>query len=138
MNQSRQTPVVAKASANASNRSFFSSPLNAQATISFVACALVILGSPSVGLAGPIFGGNGDAFGNIITNIAYYARNSLIVFGFLGMCMAAFQKTFMPQSPWGKTVIGSAFCWGVATVAQIVFAFATNQPPTFDPTLSGN
>lgn len=137
MNKSRQNPAVANDQASPFIR-FFPRILNLQTAMSLVACAAVILGSPAIGLAGPIFGGNGDAFGDIIRNIAYYARNILIVLGFLGCCMAAFQKTFMAQAPWGKTLIGAGMCWGVATIAQLIFAFATNQSPTFDPTLSGN
>lgn len=82
---------------------------------------------------GNLFGQSDQTVGNGIRAFARWFRVAIFFAGVIGLGACGVMKMF--KQPWGGVAIGSAFCFGFAGVAQLVYTFSNGGDVEFNPEL---
>jgi hypothetical protein len=80
-----------------------------------------------------LFGSSNQTVGNGIRSFTRWFRVFIFFAGVVGLGVCGLLK--MIKQPWGGVAIGSAFCFGFAGVAQLVYSFSNGQDVEFNPDL---
>jgi hypothetical protein len=82
---------------------------------------------------GQLFGSSDQTVGNGIRAFTRWFRVAIFFAGVIGLGACGILKMF--KQPWGGVAIGSAFCFGFAGVAQLVYTFSNGGDVEFNPEL---
>ena|SRR5437868_4667319 len=82
---------------------------------------------------GQIFGSSDQTVGNGVRAFTRWFRVFIFFAGVVGLGVCGLLK--MIKQPWGGVAIGSAFCFGFAGVAQLVYSWSNGQEVEFNPDL---
>lgn len=98
---------------------------------------LVLVAAPATTFAqtpgGQLFGSSDQTVGNGIRAFTRWFRVAIFFAGVIGLGACGILK--MIKQPWGGVAIGSAFCFGFAGVAQLVYSWSNGQDVEFNPEL---
>lgn len=82
---------------------------------------------------GQLFGSSDQTVGNGIRAFTRWFRVAIFFAGVIGLGACGILKLL--KQPWGGVLVGSAFCFGFAGVAQLVYSFSNGQDVEFNPDL---
>lgn len=82
---------------------------------------------------GQLFGASDQTVGNGIRAFARWFRVFIFFIGVIALGACGVLKIF--KQPWGHTLIGSAFCFGFAGIAQAVYTWSNGGEVEFNPDL---
>jgi hypothetical protein len=105
-------------------------PLLIFALILFVPHVQVFAQTPG----GQLFGSDATTVGNGIRSFTRWFRVFIFFAGVVGLGVCGLLK--MIKQPWGGVAVGSAFCFGFAGVAQLVYSWSNGQDVEFNPELN--
>jgi hypothetical protein len=83
---------------------------------------------------GQLFGSDATTVGNGIRSFTRWFRVAIFFAGVVGLGACGVLK--MLKQPWGGVAIGSAFCFGFAGIAQLVYSWSNGQDVEFNPELN--
>jgi len=84
---------------------------------------------------GNLFGSSDQTVGNGIRAFTRWFRVAIFFAGVIGLGACGVLK--MLKQPWGGVAVGSAFCFGFAGIAQLVYTFSNGGDVEFNPELNG-